>query len=72
MNPNTVLQKNYDITNMFKKISSTQNQHNTTAKPVHGKIMANWKKHNNIISLLGLKPMGEFIKYDDDDNNAKV
>jgi hypothetical protein len=34
--------------------------------------MANWKKHNNIISLLGLKQMGEFLKDDDDDDKDKI
>jgi hypothetical protein len=36
-----------------------------------GKIMANLKKQNNLLSLLGLKQAGEFLK-DDGDDDVKV
>ncbi len=31
--------------------------------------MANWKKQNILLSLLGLKQVGEFLEDDDDDDD---
>ena len=38
----------------------------------HSKIMANWKNQNNLVSLLALIQVGEFLVDDDDDDNDKV
>ena len=38
----------------------------------HSKIMANWKKQNNLLSLLALIQVGEFLVDDDADDNDKV
>ncbi len=40
----------------------------------HSKIMANWKKQNNLLFLLALIQVGEFLvdDDDDDDDNDKV
>ncbi len=40
----------------------------------HSKIMANWKKQDNLVSLLALIQVGEFLvdDDDDDDDNDKV
>ncbi len=37
-----------------------------------GKIMANWKKHNNLFSLLGLKQEGKFLEDDDEKDGEKL
>ena len=38
----------------------------------HSKIMANWRKQNNLLSLLALIQVGEFLVDDDADDNDKV